>query len=230
MNVWDPNGNWVNLQGSTQIIGGNDENIYSDMQIFVFNTSAIEFLFRRPFMFPRGTELTFDEGQHQIILKESASGLSDTLLFWVVCLQDTRDFLILDYDSTATYCVETDDLIACLDTVYSFCDSSGSSVYSVSIRDGDSCLQVNAERAGPGQLCLVACDSLGICDTTYLIIRVGNGVGSQLIEEIVDLGTQQTFCWDESIFARPIARIENRCPDRADDIIEYTIDQSTNCV
>ena len=84
---------------------------------------------------------------------------------------------------------------------------------------------------GTENACIVLCDNVGICDTTFLEITVDNTVCQpqpEYIENTIYQGQFDDFCFEASDLPGTLVSIENVCESIG--FVEFTLDENTFCV
>ncbi len=111
MNLWDPAGNWLDSMGIF-IFGGSPANVYGNMSLTHLPTNAEAVVEVNVVVFPSGTAIAVDTGQHVLVLADTAMGCYDTLFLDLRCpepcnyLAISPDTLMVDdCDSLARWCV-----------------------------------------------------------------------------------------------------------------------------
>jgi len=86
MNAADPSGNWTLQLGTSNIVGGNPSNTYGSIEVMQNGTGAMGISNINTQLRPKGTDLRFDVGFHEVIFKNIQTGCSDTLYVDVECI------------------------------------------------------------------------------------------------------------------------------------------------
>ena len=195
MNGWDPSGNWVFNPTTLAIEGGNIDNEYGTIFIVQDVTGAVGEMELSINAIPQGTALSFDEGEHTLVLSDTLTGCSDTLELTVICdvpaitvdtLYDTIPICI--GGPFGDLCADTTELPGNIISWENFCaDFSGINV-DFDYNEETFCVSYEAIAMGTDPFCLVLCDDLGFCDTTYFIVTVeaGNGDAPMLQSDQVE--------------------------------------------
>ena len=90
--------------------------------------------------------------------------------------------------------MDTSDLIGNFATLENVCDESG---IGVDIFPNDVCVDWETLEAGPQQICLMACDDLGFCDTTFISFVVLDPQ-TDTIDIIMNENDSQYLCIDST--------------------------------
>ncbi|MEM9919344.1 MAG: gliding motility-associated C-terminal domain-containing protein [Bacteroidota bacterium] len=229
MNVWDPTGNWQNDAGAQRIIGGTSGRTYSDMTIFVNATALDEFLTVAPFISPKGTELQFAVGTHEIVLVETSTLVRDTLFLSVHCIQPDTLRPILLVNETDSACLDWSQLSLPPDNVFLECQPTGGTlIFELTL--GDSCIDLQGLRPGTDSACYVSCDSRGLCDTTYIYATVQSAVGMRTFRDTIVENELKTHCLATNIFLGAADTMYNSCADLSGNFVAFNLQQSSFCI
>lgn len=186
MNGWDASGNWVFDPVTLTICGGNPNNTYETIFVIQDATGAVGEMDLNINATPQNTCLTFDEaGEHTLVFSDTITGCSDTLELSVICDVPliTRDTL---YDTIPNcvvgpfgdLCADTTELPGTIISWENFCsDFSGINV-DFTYDEETFCVSYEGIDFGTDPFCLVLCDDLGFCDTTFFIVTVEPGTGT----------------------------------------------------
>lgn len=79
---------------------------------------------------------------------------------------------IIHVDSTKVYCLDTTELAGNVLSVVNICPDQSSGNISYTINEQTACVTVTGLVPGKDTLCLVYCDTFGICDSTTIFITV----------------------------------------------------------
>jgi len=167
MNLWDTLGIWAfDTIVPFTILGGFSDNIYGSIiasKPGVINSTSI--LGANFSLTPLGSEIYLAQGSHLITLVDTATACIDSVLITVACLQNDYLSLTTYLNISGSVCVDTSDLIGNFATLENVCNDSG---IGLDIFPNDVCVDWETLAAGPQQICLMACDDLGFCDTTFI--------------------------------------------------------------
>jgi gliding motility-associated-like protein len=171
MNVWDPSGNWSLDTNMQTIFGGNQDADYSSLEITQNGSGIVAVLALNSNLIPQGTSIDLPVGSHELYFKDANQGCSDTLTIDVFCTTTADSSILIAIGQIDTICFSTEELPGSLVSIENVCpDQSGE--FSVIKVLNDSCLTLLGMEVGLEQACIVLCDDLGICDTTFLSIQV----------------------------------------------------------
>ncbi len=112
MNLWDPAGNWLDSMGIF-IFGGSPANTYGNMSVTHLPSNAEAVVEVNVVVFPNGTAIVVDTGQHLLVLADTAMGCYDTLFLDLRCPEPcgyaslSPDTLMVDAcDSLVRWCAD----------------------------------------------------------------------------------------------------------------------------
>ncbi len=97
-------------------------------------------------------------------------GCVDTSLIRVVCVQSSSITDTVLLDSITVNCNVDISQIVAVDTIFNACPSNGE--VSLSIDPISNCVTFTGLALGQDSVCIVVCDTFGICDTTYFVVNV----------------------------------------------------------
>jgi len=124
LNVWNPTGNWSFDPSIQFIFGGNSEKSYGDMEISLIQVVASSVLGANLKLEPNGTLLYFEAGQHEVVVNEISSGLSDTFYVITACPQpEIHDYTLL-LNEQEQYCLDFSELPGQITSIDDLCVDS----------------------------------------------------------------------------------------------------------
>ena len=172
MNVWDPISAWVFNPTTVIITGGNTQNSFGQMLIEQINTGATAIIEVNANLEPKATEIYLDAGVNEVIVTNDLTGCSDTVMVTVTCA--SPDILVdtILVNTIDTMCIPTDELTGVIVSYENDCEDSSGEFVIFSQIVGEWCVQYEGVEVGVDSACVVICDDLGICDTTYLYVTV----------------------------------------------------------
>lgn len=232
MNVWDPIGNWTLDPTSQIIIGGSTDNVYSDMNLWVVPTATPQSLDISTLFVPRGTLLSFDLGINQVQITEFASGCLDSFMVQVACIQtETVNVDTLFPGQVDTFCLNFFELPGTIDPtngVTNICPSNGNVVFQ--FVNGLSCIEMTTINPGIDSACIVTCDMLGFCDTTYIVVDVQDPSMSRIREysEIVLENQTGILCLDTTTLDSAVDTIYSLCSSNG--AVDFSLDTNSLCL
>ncbi len=196
MNVWDTLGTWVfDPNVPFTIVGGFSENFYGPIissKPGVVNSTSI--MGTNYGLTPLGSEITIAQGQHLITIVDNISNCTDSVTLNIVCLQNDYMTLQTYTDISGSVCVDTSDLVGDFSTLTNACPSTG---VGVDIFPNDVCVDWQTLEVGNHQICLVACDNQGFCDTTFIDFQIFDPQ-PDTIDVFLDQNDSESFCVDST--------------------------------
>ncbi|RMG88767.1 MAG: hypothetical protein D6714_00135, partial [Bacteroidetes bacterium] len=186
MNSWDVGGNWVLDVTNKRISGGTPGNAYGDLTITHKPTGAIAIIKLNTQMEPRGTALGLAPGSHTLVLTNSVTGCADTLDVEVKCGEVTHLTEALFVQTSDTLCFDVDWLPGTVTSIENICEENAGE-YALVTTLPPNCIVVEGMDIGSESVCLVICDDLGFCDTTYLDINIIENPGGTRPDAVDDL-------------------------------------------
>ena len=237
MNVWDPNGEWVLDTVDLTLIGGVVGTDYGMMTITQIASNLSADLVMSGMMVPNGIGILLEEGMHTIEIVRTIDGCDDVVVIEVTCQDpmpepmsgDTIELEIVLADMD-TICINTDSL-AGIDTIFNACADMSEGNVDFEIVDSTTCIAMSADMLGVDTACIVICDTLGVCDTTTLIVTVIDdidpGMQSDTVFVTIEEGMDSLYCDSAWIAADTIY---NACPEQSGDNAAFMIDPDTNCI
>lgn len=238
LNLWDPIGNWIHKPSALSIEGGAAGSVYSDMEITVISNQTPSTLGLNFGLLPLGTEMSFGEGMHTLMVFDNVNNISDTLMVMVQCLlpppattfYDTIQADALPY----TYCLDLTSLVGSLASLENVCPDDSGQFVSFYIDQATQCVKYSGLVCnGTETACIVACDDIGMCDTTYLVVTVGNDLCSATSQKWTDsilINFTEVICIDTTSLPGNIISVENICPDDSGESVVFEYDEDTHCV
>lgn len=238
MNIWDPSGTWIHESGVLLISGGNPMSTYGNMEITALmngSPSVIGFNFG---LDAQGTQLNFDVGEYEIIMIDQINNMSDTFTVIVECMPMPQPFTFYDTiqadQNPYVLCIDTTELPGTVDTIYNACPDSSGTFINFSINEDTYCVKYQGTKCdGEETACIVVCDDMGFCDTTFMNIVVDNTIcemESQLVVDSILINFSDTFCLDTTELPGNIVNVENACPDESGMSVDFEVDEDTYCV
>ena len=175
MNVWDTTGEWTLNTNFFTIQGGNTNTVYSNLIVTKPSTGATANLTLNTVSVPASTSIYLPAGEHAIVVTNNENQCSDTIAVTVECsnvdyIENTIVVTTLD-----TMCIENILLPGTPVSFENVCDESSGEFVIFDVMDmgtGEFCVVCEAMDVGRDSACLVVCDDLGYCDTTYLMVNV----------------------------------------------------------
>ncbi|MEZ4961793.1 MAG: gliding motility-associated C-terminal domain-containing protein [Saprospiraceae bacterium] len=238
LNQWDPQGAWVHEPATLTISGGASGKSYSSMQVTVMQNQTQATIGLSYGLLPKGSALEFSLGMHSIIAWNLQSGQKDTLMVQVECLLPPPSMTFYDTipaDSLPyTICLDTTQLFGAVATAFNACPDESGQFVSFYLDPVNLCLKYEGLMCnGTETACIVVCDNLGMCDTTYFVITVDDAMCMSASRKVVDtvlINFSDVICLDTSILPGAILSVENLCPGESGESVDFEYDETTHCV
>lgn len=206
INSSDPLSSWIYQNFPSAFTGGSPFNTYG-LTVVQNSSQETAIIGVDVFLSPNGTAITVPVGTTELVFEDQTTGCRDTLVSTVSCVDTDTLFLTLDVGMLDTLCFDTLDLPDNFATITNDCpELSGTNAEVIVIgntaEQGDSlCVSFTGLEPGEDQACIVLCDDLGVCDTTYVFITVNSGDIDLPIAVIDSTITGQ----DQSVVFNPFA-------------------------
>ncbi len=230
MNQLDPGGNWRYEATSQSFIGGNSNNNYG---MLIASDIALGVRSQHPPVstFPaNGYSIGMNVGAHEIVIVNPTEGCADTLFANVICTNPDTLRVDLEWQGMDTLCFSGDELIGNISSIYNDCPDG---TYVDYVLQNDSCIIITGFDEGQELACIVVCDSLDICDTTFVIINVlPEPQSPKVITDTIGLNQSVTVCCDTSQIRLDddIVSITNICTDSSGMFVDFQLDTINNCI
>jgi len=227
MNIWNPSGNWEHDISGSRIVG-NAPDSYGAIIISAVDTpSAATTVYPQLQYFYKGIELYFDLGTSQFIATDPMTDCADTLQVNVICAP-TEPLNQIVYSGTAgVICLDTGDLPGQEFLVRNFCEETSGESVTFQVFDNDPCLNYMTFGEGRDSACIIICDELGFCDTTYVIVNVIQPIDG-FVEQTILIGEERKFCVDTTELIGNITQFYNICQDQ--EATNLTLDSQFSCL
>ena len=225
MNVWDPMGNWHFSEQGAFIEGGASGSRYQQMDASVESVPVESFLSYNFRVERRGLSTTLGVGYHEVIVQDPKTFCADTLIYLVACtMVDTME-VVTSPEHLDTFCISTEELIDNLN--YLNIDCVDENLVEVTIYE-DSCIIIKGKEVGNDTVCVVACDDLGICDTTYFEIDINY----EEVKDTMDVQTSETFCMDTMglVLEGTVVSMVEICQSDSMNFVDFEFDVEDLCV
>ena len=167
-------------------------------------------------------------GTHELVLKEQASGCSDTIVIILTCtVTDNLDLSLL-LNEQDTLCFDGFELPGEVVSVTNLCPDGAFVNYETF---QDSCIVFTGELVGFESACFIACDAAGFCDTTYVNISVLHPFPNGLKDTII-ISQVSEFCFEGNLLniIGPIDTFENICLNASGGAVDFNLDPLNNCI
>lgn len=175
MNVWDPTGGWLLDATAQNIIGGLSSVVYGNMFFTHVNSGFEAILGPNNTTFGLGSQITLPTADCYELVVTGDDGCTDTVIIKVcddpIQLEPDSICVTTAFETPiSNICVAIDEFVCPIENVF-FCGEpdDGSIVF-----DDMFCMTYtpNDDFVGTDNACIVVCDEVGNCDTTYVKIIV----------------------------------------------------------
>jgi len=232
LNTWDPTGNWTDDAITKRIRGGNNDNTYSDLAIFVSQIGVTPILTKNEQLRINGSQLFFEPGMTKVTLSTTGPAplCVDSFRVAVACIQpETIRIDTLFPGVTDTICLDFSELLLPF-TITNECPDASDGNVQFNLINGNSCVEFTTLTPGIDSACIVVCDERGLCDTTTFIIDVQDANPSRVFETNLTIveGTSAVFCLDTTRLTG-VDTFFTIC-DSDEDFIDFTLDSASLCL
>lgn len=235
MNLWDPNGNWVHDPASLTISGGASGTNYSDMTITALLNNTPSIIGLNFGLNAQGMELSFGVGEYELIIIDNLNACSDTVDIIINCIPTPTNFTFTDTIpadvAPYVYCLDTTELTGNIVSFENICPDESGTFVSFFLDQSNYCVKYQGKKCnGDERACIVLCDDLGMCDTTYIEIHVDNSACNFDTEKITDevlINFSGTACLDTTELPGIITDIQIGCNGGG---VDFEIDETNYCV
>ncbi len=173
MNQLDPFGNWVNNSIQSSLSGGSPSSAYGNLIITHIGTNTTLTMQVNTLADYNPSIWVDNQPSHTFVVQDPLTGCTDTLYINILEGQGpTTDtiYITVPLDGSEQVCLGTDELYGTPEMLTNACESL--TFNSQLVLGGNECMDVLGLSVGEDQACMVLCDDLGVCDTTYVIIEV----------------------------------------------------------
>ena len=172
MSIWDSISGWTHDAAGEIIYGGNINNTYTNLIITDLNIQFQFELVPTNYNIPNGTKLYLNTGNHELIFTENTTGCSDTVNAFINCISPDIYLDTLFIAEIDTICLDTMELPGNVNSITNYCDDGVGVNVEFTIIGGQNCIVTNGISIGLDSACVVLCDDMGYCDTTFIYIAV----------------------------------------------------------
>ena len=230
MNVWDTLGVWVfDTTTNFTIRGGFSDNYYSSIiasKPGIINSTSI--MGANYGLTPLGSELTLVQGQHLIELVDNINACTDTVMVNIVCMPSKYLTVKTYVGLMDSICIDTSNLVGNFSSIENICaDDAQNSEVQIDVFQNDNCIDWEALTKGNAQACLVSCDDLGFCDTTFVDFEI-LCLTPDTIEIMMDENSTETVCVDTMELFGSLTSFQIGCPNNG--LTNITLDSVNYCV
>ena len=120
-----------------------------------------------------GVNVQVGVGGFNFLFENKETGCKDSVVLAVTCMTAARSEIItIEEGEIGTFCPDADELIGDIQSISNVCPNSSGTFADIELDSLDFCINYEGILTGEEELCLVLCDDMGICDTTFLTIRI----------------------------------------------------------
>lgn len=180
---------------------------------------------------PLGLGVRLDTGYYEIIVQDTFSLCTDTLLANITCEQVFRGDIC--FNETLTWCLDTMDYQGRgISGFRNVCTGlSGENVEFV-VNSSTYCVGYTSITVGVDTACIEICDLAGICDTVSLIINAANCTndGPNIFCDTIFVGQDEVYCMDSLSLPGNLVSIDNFCEGEGTGNADIFLNPETFCV
>jgi gliding motility-associated-like protein len=157
--------------------------LYSNMQVRETSTNSIIILEKYSEGDAAGTSILLGGGNHNIVVTELATGLTDSANIILYCLHPDTVEVTLPVDSILFITLPIiNELPGTGQTVQILLqDINGNFATVTPVTGSNNMISITGVTVGTEYVVAVVCDNLGVCDTTFIIIHVTETADRQLV-------------------------------------------------
>jgi gliding motility-associated-like protein len=173
MNLWDTEGGWTVLfdpiSQATLIVGGSPQKKYGPMDVVQDLTGSEVTLGINLTYIPFGVMIEVPVGTYELTLTDTVTLCTETVTVEMTCVTSEIVRDTIQAGITDTLCLDISELLGTVNSIENICPSTGDTVlFSID----STCVIYQGIAVGPDTACMVVCDDVGVCDTTYFYIQV----------------------------------------------------------
>ncbi len=238
MNLWDPAGNWALVPNSLTIKGGASGGLYSQMIVtaLAYNTPAV--LGMNFGLSAKGTSIQMSTGIHKVVAEEISSGLKDTLTVILRCGVKPKSQTVYETipanEFEFRYAVNTSELTGPPVSIKNICGTKSGEFVRFSVDPVKMEVGFKGFKCGgQEQACIVVCDGLGECDTTYIVVSVDFTLcekKSNYRSDTVVINFTKKICVDTKRLPGKVTSVENLCSLESGYKVDFDYDPLTHCI
>lgn len=228
MNLWDAAGNWVLDESAKLIAGGNGSTNYSDMSVQVIAINTPSFIGYNFGMEAQGTKLSFGAGVHRVTILDTLNNTLQNAVIIATCSrQQTVELRVLPGEKR-THCLRHDNLIGEIAST-SLCNELTQENVLYEFTFNDTCINFTGMTVGVDTACIIVCDALNFCDTTFLIVEIYDVPHFRTDTLNLLVGTNQFYCLDSTVLATPITQFMDVCVIAGENSTSIDLDSMNYC-
>ncbi|HMG15377.1 MAG TPA: gliding motility-associated C-terminal domain-containing protein, partial [Saprospiraceae bacterium] len=172
LNVLDPQGNWILSSSTLSITGGKKGNVYGQIKVKQKNAGGKATMDISKQQVPHGSSFSLATGSHKLVFVHKTLVCSDTVNIKVNCIQSTEVNVIVGVGKTKKICIDNSQLPGTPVSMVNVCGNLSGEFSTLSMNNNTYCIDITGVEVGDEKACIIVCDNLGYCDTTYINIKV----------------------------------------------------------
>ncbi len=172
MNIWNPFGNWQLDPQNFIIFSENIDQNCGKLEVTQIQSQIHSSIASKQNTVPKGLALDLVVGAHEIVFNNTTTGCIDTVDILVACINDEVFVDTIFVSEIDTFCIDTTELFGNIISIENVCEDLSGEFVLFELIDGVWCVSYEGVEVGTEEACIVVCDDLGFCDTTYMFITV----------------------------------------------------------
>ena len=236
MNAIDPSGNWIHNDMMLLIVGGTPGSNYSNMDVTAIANGLPSTIGLNFGLNPQGTQLSFEAGEYEVIFTETATNCMDTVLVEIICFTGTTSQTITNTisadENPYVVCIDTTELPGNIVSIFNACPDDAEGFVNYLIDEDEYCVKYQGVKCnGMDRACIVVCDDLGLCDTTFFEITVDNtlcDLAPTFYQEEILINFTETFCVDTTELPGMVVNMQNVCANIGN--VDFDLNLNDFCV
>ncbi|MEM1325031.1 MAG: gliding motility-associated C-terminal domain-containing protein [Bacteroidota bacterium] len=224
LNTWDENGNWRFSVMSERLVGGDSNQNYGELRIEILPTSTT---INAPYIqksIAQNVGIALPIGIHELQITDLFTLEQQEQTIRVVCTDTDSISLNLSIGESRIICLDDSELTPPLSDLINTQEADSYSWR----RIVDNCIEVRGNLNEAINTYFVQCDTLGICDSTFVQIAVRTALNRQQ-RDVVRVGDSDHFCLEQQrLLPGDLIRFENECADDA--IADFELDETDFCL
>ncbi len=173
LTLWDAGARWSYDAAAGTIAGGDPDRDYGVLRITELSTLRAQRISAGRETVAAGVALRLTLGApvRNLRFSSQAGTCQQDIALTLQCVDSEVDAVSVEVDADLLYCVAASELNGAIVTLTNACPAPDS-IAGVDFDAVVGCVTLRGVRPGTRRLCLVACDALGVCDTTFLDVTV----------------------------------------------------------
>ena len=119
-----------------------------------------------------GTEINLLPGEYQLEFVDVTNGCRDTVDVVVACITPMTVTDTVYVAATDTTCIDLSELPGSVVSITDVCPENNGEFVIFELQPESYCVAYDGMEVGDESACIVVCDNLGFCDTTYIFVTV----------------------------------------------------------